>query len=110
MIARLIRWSIANRFSGALLATVIIAAWGVWSISKTRWMPFPDLSGRAGHHPHHLSGQAPQIVGEPDHLSAHHHHVVGAGGEDGARLFFFGDSFVYILFDDGTDFVGQWWC
>ena len=34
MIAGLIRWSIANRFL-VLLATVLIAAWGVWALVKT---------------------------------------------------------------------------
>jgi Cu(I)/Ag(I) efflux system membrane protein CusA/SilA len=43
MIARLIRWSIANRFL-VLLATFMIAAWGVWSMLKTPLDAIPDLS------------------------------------------------------------------
>ena len=34
MIAKLIRWSIANRFL-VLLATLMITAWGIWSLSRT---------------------------------------------------------------------------
>ena len=34
MIAKLIRWSIANRFL-VLLATVMVTAWGVWSLLRT---------------------------------------------------------------------------
>ena len=46
MIARLIRWSIANRFL-VLLATVMIAAWGVWAVLRTPLDALPDQIGRA---------------------------------------------------------------
>ena len=43
MIARLIRWSIVNRFL-VLLATLMVAAWGVYSLQRTPLDALPDLS------------------------------------------------------------------
>jgi len=43
MIARLIRWSIANRFL-VLLATLMVTAWGVVSLYRTPMDAIPDLS------------------------------------------------------------------
>ena len=43
MIARLIRWAIVNRFL-VLLATVMVAAWGVYSLLRTPLDALPDLS------------------------------------------------------------------
>lgn len=43
MIARLIHWSIANRFL-VLIATVLLAAWGMVSVSRTPLDALPDLS------------------------------------------------------------------
>jgi Cu(I)/Ag(I) efflux system membrane protein CusA/SilA len=43
MIARLIRWSIHNRFL-VLLGTLALSAWGVWSMMKTPIDALPDLS------------------------------------------------------------------
>ena len=42
MIAALIRWSLVNRFL-VLLATVMIAAWGVWSVQKTPLDALPSV-------------------------------------------------------------------
>ena len=43
MIAKLIRWSIANRFL-VLLATLLLSAWGVVSLLRTPLDALPDLS------------------------------------------------------------------
>ena len=43
MMGKLIRWSIANRFL-VLLATLMLSAWGVWSLSRTPLDAIPDLS------------------------------------------------------------------
>jgi Cu(I)/Ag(I) efflux system membrane protein CusA/SilA len=45
MIAALIRWSIVNRFL-VLLVTVMLAAWGVYSVQRTPLDALPDLSWR----------------------------------------------------------------
>ena len=61
MIARLIRWSVAHR-PLVLLASLMLAAWGVWAVRSTPIDALPDLSDvqvivRTGY-----PGQAPQIV------------------------------------------------
>ena len=86
MIARLIRWSIANRFL-VLLATLMVTAWGVWSLLAHAARRDARPVRRAGDHPHHLSGPGAADRREPGHLSADHDDAVGAGREDGARLF-----------------------
>jgi len=61
MIARLIRWSIANRLL-VLLATLMLTAWGVWSLSRTPLDAIPDLSDVQVIIRTTYPGQAPQIV------------------------------------------------
>ena len=85
MIARLIRWSLANRFL-VLLATVLVAAWGCGGVAHAARCA-PRSVGRPGHHPHAVPGQAPQHRREPGHLSVDDHDAVGARSKDRARLF-----------------------
>ena len=61
MIARLIRWSIANRFL-VLLATVMLSAWGVYSLQRTPLDALPDLSDVQVIIRTTYPGQAPRIV------------------------------------------------
>jgi len=42
MIAHFIRWSIANRFL-VILATLMVSAWGAWSLHRTPLDAIPDL-------------------------------------------------------------------
>jgi Cu(I)/Ag(I) efflux system membrane protein CusA/SilA len=102
VIARLIRWSIANRFL-VLLATAFIAAWGVWALSRTPVDAIPDLSDVQVIIRTSYPGQAPQIVENQVTypLTTTMLSVPGARAVRGYS--FFGDSFVYILFEDGTD-------
>jgi Cu(I)/Ag(I) efflux system membrane protein CusA/SilA len=102
MIAQLIRWSIANRFL-ALLATVLVAAWGVWSMLRTPLDAIPDLSDVQVIIRTTYPGQAPQIVENQITypLATTMMSVPGAKTVRGYSMF--GDSFVYILFEDGTD-------
>ena len=102
MIAQLIRWSIANRFL-VLLATVIIAAWGVWSIGKTPLDAIPDLSDVQVIIRTTYPGQAPQIVENQITYPLTTTMLSVPGVKTVRGYSFFGDSFVYILFDDGTD-------
>ena len=62
MIARLIRWSIANRFL-VLLVTLMISAWGVHSVLRTPLDALPDLSDVQVIIRTTYPGQAPRIVG-----------------------------------------------
>src|SRR6202171_256871 len=102
MIARLIRWSIANRFL-VLLATLMVTAWGVWSLYKTPLDAIPDLSDVQVIIRTTFPGQAPQIVENQVTypLTTTMLSVPGAKTVRGYSMF--GDSFVYVLFEDGTD-------
>ena len=61
MIVRLIRWSIVNRFL-VLLATVMVAAWGVYALQRTPLDALPDLSDVQVIIRTSYPGQAPRIV------------------------------------------------
>lgn len=102
MIARLIRWSIANRFL-VLLATAMVSAWGVLSLVRTPLDAIPDLSDVQVIIRTTYPGQAPQIVENQVTypLATTMLSVPGARTVRGYSMF--GDSFVYILFEDGTD-------
>ena len=102
MIARLIRWSIDNRLL-VLLATLLLAAWGVVSIVRTPLDAIPDLSDVQVTIRTTFPGQAPQIVEQQVTypLATTMLSVPGAKAVRGYSMF--GDSFVYVLFDDGTD-------
>ena len=102
MIARLIRWSIVNRFL-VLLATVLVAAWGVFSVLKTPLDALPDLSDVQVIIRTAYPGQAPRIVENQVTypLTTTMLSVPGAKAVRGYS--FFGDSFVYVIFEDGTD-------
>src|SRR5450759_2595606 len=102
MIAKLIRWSIANRFL-VLLATLMLTAWGVWSLLRIPLDAIPDLSDVQVIIRTTFPGQAPQIVENQVTypLATTMLSVPGAKTVRGYSMF--GDSFVYILFEDGTD-------
>ncbi len=102
MIANLIRWSIHNRLL-VLLATVTVSAWGVWAMFRTPLDAIPDLSDVQVIIRTTYPGQAPQIVENQVTypLATTMLSVPGAKTVRGYSMF--GDSFVYILFEDGTD-------
>ncbi len=102
MTARLIAWSINNRLL-VLLLTGMITAWGVWSVRTTPIDALPDLSDVQVIIRTTYPGQAPQIVENQVTypLSATMLSVPGAKSVRGFS--FFGDSFVYVLFEDKTD-------
>ncbi len=102
MIAALIRWSIVNRLL-VLLATLIVTAWGAWSVQRTPLDALPDLSDVQVIIRTPFPGQAPRIVEDQVTypLTTTMLSVPGAKAVRGYS--FFGDSFVYVLFDDGTD-------
>ena len=102
MIAAVIRWSVANRLL-VLLATGILVAWGLVAASRTPVDAIPDLSDVQVIVRTTFPGQAPQVVEDQVTyplttalLSVPHAKTVR-----GYSLF--GESFVYVLFDDGTD-------
>ena len=102
MIAGLIRWSIANRFL-VLVATLLLAAWGMVSLLRTPLDAIPDLSDTQVIIRTTFAGQAPRIVEDQITypLATTMMSVPGAKTVRGYSMF--GDSFVYVLFEDGTD-------
>ncbi len=102
MIARLIRWSIANRFL-VLLATLMVSAWGVWSTLRTPVDALPDLSDVQVIIRTPWPGQAPQIVENQVTYPLTTTMLSVPGAKTVRGYSFFGDSFVYVLFEDGTD-------
>ncbi|MYM39674.1 efflux RND transporter permease subunit [Duganella qianjiadongensis] len=102
MIAKLIRWSIVNRFF-VLLATAGLAAWGIWALSKTPLDAIPDLSDTQVIIRTTYPGQAPQIVENQVTYPLTTTMLSVPGAKTVRGYSFFGDSFVYVLFDDGTD-------
>jgi Cu(I)/Ag(I) efflux system membrane protein CusA/SilA len=102
MIARLIRWSIENRFL-VLLATLLATAWGVWSVARTPIDALPDLSDVQVIIRTPYPGQAPQIVENQITYPLTTTMLSVPGAKTVRAYSFFGDSFVYVLFEDGTD-------
>ena len=102
MIARLIHWSIANRFL-VLIATVLLAAWGVVSVARPPLDALPDLSDTQVIIRTSWPGQAPQLVENQVPYPLTTPMLAVPGAKDVRGVSFFGDSFVYIIFEDGVD-------
>ncbi|MSU95086.1 efflux RND transporter permease subunit [Pseudomonas mandelii] len=102
MIAALIRWSVANRFL-VLLATMFVTAWGIWSVQSTPIDALPDLSDVQVIIRTPYPGQAPQIVENQVTYPLATTMLSVPGAKTVRGYSFFGDSFVYVLFEDGTD-------
>lgn len=102
MIERIIRWSAANQLI-VLLAAAFIAAAGIFSVSRTPLDALPDLSDVQVIIRTPYPGQAPQIV-ESQVTYPLATTMLSAPKVKAVRAFsFFGDSFVTVIFEDGTD-------
>ena len=102
MIARLIRWALANRFL-VLLAAIAVAAWGAWSLARTPLDALPDLSDVQVIIRTSYPGQAPRVVEDQVTYPLTTTMMSVPGAKTVRGFSFFGDSFVYVLFEDGTD-------
>jgi Cu(I)/Ag(I) efflux system membrane protein CusA/SilA len=102
MIERIIRWSVANRFL-VILMSVVLGAWGVRVMLTTPVDAIPDLSDVQVIIKTPFPGQAPQVVEDQVTypLTTAMLSVPGASTVRGYS--FFGDSYVYVIFEDGTD-------
>ncbi|BCG10300.1 efflux RND transporter permease subunit [Buttiauxella agrestis] len=102
MIASVIRWSLKNRLL-VLLAAIMMAAWGIWSLQRAPLDALPDLSDVQVIIRINYPGKAPQVVEDQVTypLTTTMLSVPGAKTVRGFSMF--GDSYVYILFEDGTD-------
>ncbi|MEK7666627.1 MAG: efflux RND transporter permease subunit, partial [Pseudomonadota bacterium] len=102
MITTIIRWSLANRFLVLIFTGLLVAA-GIYAVARTPLDAIPDLSDVQVIIKTNFPGQAPQVVEDQVTypLATAMLSVPGATTVRGYSMF--GDSFVYILFKDGTD-------
>ncbi len=102
MIEKIIRWSIANRIVVLILAG-ILAGWGFYSLRATPIDALPDLSDTQVIIKTSFPGQAPKVVEEQVTYPLTTAMLAVPGATAVRGYSFFGDSFVYVIFDDGTD-------
>jgi copper/silver efflux system protein len=102
MIANLIRWSVKNR-PLVLLGALFLTAWGIWAVHGTPVDALPDLSDVQVIIRTSYPGQAPQIVENQVTYPLTTTMLSVPGAKTVRGISFFGDSFVYVLFEDGTD-------
>ena len=102
MIAHIIRWSIVNRVL-VLIATLMLAAAGMWSVKQTPVDAIPDLSDVQVIIKTSYPGQAPSVVEQQVTYPLTTAMLSVPGAHTVRGFSFFGDSYVYILFDDSTD-------
>ena len=102
MIPAIIRASIANRFIIVALACMMAVA-GIWAIRETPVDAIPDLSDVQVIVRTPYPGQAPQVVENQITYPLATAMLSVPGAQDVRGFSFFGDSFVYVVFEDGTD-------
>lgn len=102
MIESIIRWSVGNRFF-VLLTTLIIAFGGIFALKNTPVDALPDLSDVQVIIKTSYPGQAPQVVQDQVTFPLTTAMLSVPGAQTVRGYSFFGDSYVYIIFDDDTD-------
>ncbi|WED29731.1 efflux RND transporter permease subunit [Vibrio sp. DW001] len=102
MITAIIRWSINNRFL-VLVATFFLVFSGLYSVKHTPVDALPDLSDVQVIIKTSYPGQAPQVVEDQVTYPLTTAMLAVPGAETVRGYSFFGDSYVYIIFDDDTD-------
>ena len=102
MIESIIRWSIGNRFF-VILATLILIGGGLFSLKNTPVDAIPDLSDVQVIIKTNYPGQAPQVVQDQVTYPLTTAMLSVPGAVTVRGYSFFGDSFVYVIFDEDTD-------
>jgi Cu(I)/Ag(I) efflux system membrane protein CusA/SilA len=102
MIEAIIRWSIRNR-GMVLLATSILIGIGLYSLKNTPVDAIPDLSDVQVIIKTSYPGQAPQVVEDQVTYPLTTAMLSVPGSKTVRGYSFFGDSYVYVIFDDKTD-------
>ena len=102
MIAALIRWSVENRIL-VIIAATIVAALGIWSVKETPVDALPDLSDVQVIVKTTFPGQAPQVVEDQVTYPLTTAMLSVPKAVTVRGYSFFGDSYVYVIFEDGTD-------
>ncbi len=102
MIAAVINWSINNRFM-VLVLTLIITGWGIYSVKNTPLDAIPDLSDVQVIIKTSYPGQAPRVVEDQVTYPLTTAMLSVPKAVNVRGYSFFGDSYVYVIFEDGTD-------
>ena len=102
MIAKIIAWSLRNRFL-VLLGTAALLGAGIWAMRNTPLDALPDLSDVQVVIQTEFSEQAPQIVEDQTTYPIASEMLKVPGARVVRGFSFFGLSLVYVLFEDGTD-------
>ncbi len=102
MIEGLIRWSIANRFL-VIIGALFLAGAGLASVRSTPLDAIPDLSDVQVIIKTTYPGQAPQVVEDQVTYPLTTAMLAVPGAVTVRGYSFFNDSYVYIIFEDGTD-------
>ncbi|MBV1871320.1 MAG: CusA/CzcA family heavy metal efflux RND transporter [Gammaproteobacteria bacterium] len=102
MIEGIIRWSITNRLIVLAITGIIIIS-GIFAIRNTPVDAIPDLSDVQVIIKTHYPGQAPQVVQDQVTYPLTTAMLSVPGATNVRGYSFFGDSYVYVIFDDDTD-------
>ena len=102
MLEKIIEYSVKNRFI-VILFTVFIFFWGIYSLATTPLDAIPDLSDVQVIVYTQYPGQAPQVVEDQVTYPLTTAMLAVPGAKVVRGYSFFGVSFVYIIFEDGTD-------
>jgi len=102
MITRIIDWSLNNRFL-VLLLTAILIGWGIYSVKQTPLDAIPDLSDVQVIIKTTYPGQAPRVVEDQITYPLTTAMLAVPGAVNVRGYSFFNDSYVYVIFKDGTD-------
>ncbi|MGO2129405.1 MAG: efflux RND transporter permease subunit [Pseudoalteromonas prydzensis] len=102
MIAAVIRWSVTNRFFVLLLTAILIGS-GLFAVKNTPVDALPDLSDVQVIVKTSYPGQAPQVVQDQVTFPLTTAMLSVPGAQTVRGFSFFGDSYVYVIFDESTD-------
>ena len=102
MIAFVIDWSIRNRLL-VMLLTIMLTGWGIYAVKQTPLDAIPDLSDVQVIIKTSYPGQAPQVVEDQVTYPLTTAMLSVPKATNVRGYSFFGDSFVYVIFEDGTD-------
>ena len=102
LIAKLIEWSINNKFL-VIIFTVALIALGVWALTTTKVDAIPDLSDVQVIIITEYPGQGPRIVEDQVTYQLTTKMLSVPYAKDVRGYSMFGYSMVYIIFEDGTD-------
>ncbi|TKB03285.1 efflux RND transporter permease subunit [Alteromonas portus] len=102
MIESVIRWSVNNRIL-VLLSAIMLSIAGVWAVKNTPVDAIPDLSDVQVIVKVNYPGQSPQVVEDQVTFPLTSALMSVPGAQTVRGYSFFGNAYVYVIFDDDTD-------